>query len=416
MVDPSQNGETSCRFCSAPLQHALVDLGTLPLANSYLEEEDLQSAEPRFSLRPLVCERCFLVQLPQWESPEAIFSDYAYFSSYSDSWLEHARRYCGAARARFGLDETSRVIEVASNDGYLLQYFQNERIPVLGIEPARNVAEAALEKGIPTSIAFFGEELARELTREGTSADLLVANNVLAHTPHLNDFVRGIRTVLAPSGVATLEFPHLLRLLEETQFDTIYHEHYSYFSLTVARAIFEHHGLTLFDVEELPTHGGSLRIYAARKESAREVAASVDDLLQREAEQGLHQLACYEPFAERVEAVRRQLVEFLAEARAEGRRVLAYGAPAKGNTLLCYCGVGTDSISFTVDRSPHKQGRFLPGSRLPVRPPEDLIAARPDYVLILPWNLKAEIMAQNEVVREWGGRFVTAVPRLQVWD
>ncbi len=416
MVAPSQNGETNCRFCSAPLERALVDLGTLPLANSYLAEEDLESAEPRFSLRPLICERCFLVQLPEWESPEAIFSDYAYFSSFSDSWLEHARRYCGMAQARFGLDETSQVIEVASNDGYLLQYFQSARIPVLGIEPARNVAEAAIDKGIPTRVEFFGEQLAVKLAEEGIAADLLIGNNVLAHTPHLNDFVRGIRTVLAPGGVATLEFPHLLRLLEETQFDTIYHEHFSYFSLTAVRRVFEHHGLTLFDVEELPTHGGSLRIYAAKTESARPTAASLDELLQREADEGLLHLAGYERFASRVDDVRRQLLEFLADARAQGRSVLAYGAPAKGNTLLCYCGVGTESISFTVDRSPHKQGRFLPGSRLPVRPPEELIAAKPDYVLILPWNLRSEIMAQNEVIREWGGRFVTAVPRLQIWE
>jgi SAM-dependent methyltransferase len=427
-------GADVCRFCGAALSLALLDLGELPLANSYLEPADLERPEPRYPLKPMVCESCWLVQIPELERAEAIFDEYAYFASYSDSWLAHCERYSRAAIERFGLGSTSRVIEAASNDGYLLQFFARAGVPVLGIEPAGNVAAAAEAKGIPTRRAFFGEALARELQASGHRADLFVGNNVLAHVPDLNDFVRGIYAVLEPDGVATLEFPHLLRLLEEGQFDTIYHEHFSYFSLGTVVRVFAAHGLEVFDTDELPTHGGSLRVYARRARPAEaspgrrhgggdawargaqpgEGAARVEALLERECRAGLESAAAYRAFGARARAVRDELVVFLRAARSDGARVLGYGAPAKGNTLLCWSQVGPDLLPFTVDRSPHKQGRFLPGSRIPVRAPDDLLAARPDYVLILPWNLRDEIVAQMRAVGDWGGRFVVAVPRLEV--
>jgi SAM-dependent methyltransferase len=412
-------GADVCRFCGAPLSLALLDLGELPLANSYLEAADLEHPEPRYPLKPMVCESCWLVQIAELERAEAIFDDYAYFASYSDSWLTHCERYSRAAIERFGLGPGSRVIEAASNDGYLLQFFARAGVPVLGIEPAGNVAAAAQAKGISTRRAFFGETLARELQASGQGADLFVGNNVLAHVPDLNDFVRGIYAVLEPDGVATLEFPHLLRLLEEGQFDTIYHEHFSYFSLGTVVRVFATHGLDLFDVDELPTHGGSLRVYArrARAGSPRDDgAARVEALLERERRAGLESATAYRAFAARAREVRDELVVFLRAARSDGARVLGYGAPAKGNTLLCWSNVGPDLLPFTVDRSPHKQGRFLPGSRIPVRAPDDLLAARPDYVLILPWNLRDEIVDQMREVGGWGGRFVVAVPRLAVLE
>lgn len=406
----------TCRFCDTPLSFALVDLGEVPLANSYLSTDQLEAEEPRFSLKPLVCEECFLVQVPEWESPEAIFSDYAYFSSVSRHWLEHARVYCEHIRRRLDLGAASRVIEVASNDGYLLRNFVRAGIPVLGIEPARNVGEVAVEKGIPTLFEFFGEELARRLLLEGGPADLVIANNVLAHTPHLHDFVSGIAAILGPQGVATLEFPHLLRLIEETLFDTIYHEHYSYFSFSTVREIFRHHGLDLFDVEELPTHGGSLRIYAAPVDAKRPVSTAVEDLLARETASGIRDLRAYASFEARVREVRDNLLRFLETEATDDRTVLGYGAPAKGNTLLCYCGIDSRLVPFTVDLSPHKQNLFLPGSHLPIADPQDLVEARPDHVLILPWNLKEEIMEQMQIVRTWGGRFVTAIPQLEIHE
>ncbi len=406
-----------CRFCGAPLRETFVDLGASPLANSYLEPEHLRRPEPFYPLCVYVCGECFLVQLPEEERPEAIFTDYAYFSSYSESWLRHARTYAEAMVDRFGFGPEHRVIEVASNDGYLLRWFRDQGVPVLGIEPARNVAEAAETAGIPTLVRFFGTETARDLVAEGTRADLLVGNNVLAHVPDLNDFVEGLKVLLAPRGVLTMEFPHLLRLMDEDQFDTIYHEHYSYFSLLAVRKIFASHGLTLFDVEELPTHGGSLRIYARHDaDDSRPVEERVADLLAREEAAGLTSLDTYRSFTERVERVKRGLLHFLIQAKEEGKSVAGYGAPAKGNTLLNYCGIRSDFLDYTVDLSPHKQGRYLPGTRVPIFAPDRIRETRPDYVLILPWNLKEEIMTQMSDVRSWGGKFVVAIPEVRVFE
>jgi hypothetical protein len=407
----------ACRFCGAPLSHVFVDLGAQPLANSYLEPGDLRRPERFYPLCVYVCGECLLVQLPEEERPEEIFSDYAYFSSYSESWLRHAREYAEMAMARFHLDSSHQVVEVASNDGYLLRWFKEKGIPVLGIEPARNVAEAAEAAGCPTVVRFFGARTARELADRGTRADLLVGNNVLAHVPDLNDFVAGLQILLAPMGVLTMEFPHLLRLMEEDQFDTIYHEHYSYFSFGTVRRVFAAHGLTLFDVEELPTHGGSLRIYARHDaDSAKPTGESVVDLLAREQAAGLQTLAAYRDFEARVRRVKRGLLRFLLQAAEGGKTVAGYGAPAKGNTLLNYCGVRTDLLDYTVDRSPHKQGRYLPGTRIPIHGPDRLRETRPDYVLILPWNLKEEIMDQMADVRSWGGKFVVAIPEVRIFE
>jgi SAM-dependent methyltransferase len=407
----------ACRFCGAPLSHVFVDLGASPLANSYLEPADLRKAERFYPLCVYVCGECLLVQLPEEERPEEIFSDYAYFSSYSESWLRHAREYAEAMIGRFGLGPTHHVVEVASNDGYLLRWFMERGIPVFGIEPAANVAVAAEAAGIPTLVKFFGAETARQLADRGTRADLLVGNNVLAHVPDLNDFVAGLAILLAEGGVLTMEFPHLLRLMEEDQFDTIYHEHYSYFSFTAVRRVFSAHGLTLFDVEELPTHGGSLRIYARHdRDDAKPVGDRVQNLLAREEAAGLASIDAYRSFTERVERVKRGLLRFLIQAKEEGKTVAAYGAPAKGNTLLNYCGIRTDFLDYTVDRSPHKQGRYLPGSRIPIHAPDRLRETRPDYVLILPWNLKEEIVEQMADVRSWGGKFVVAIPEVEVLE
>jgi hypothetical protein len=415
MVSPSIGQGLACRFCSAPLSQVFVDLGAQPLANSYLEPEDLRKAETFLPLCVYVCGQCFLVQLPEEERPEAIFSDYAYFSSYSESWLRHAEAYAAAMVERFGLGSGHKVIEVASNDGYLLRWFAERGIPVQGIEPASNVAEAAEAAGIPTLVKFFGTATARELVAAGTRADLLVGNNVLAHVPNLNDFVAGLKLLLAPTGVLTMEFPHLVRLMREDQFDTIYHEHYSYFSLSTVRRVFDAHGLMLFDVEELPTHGGSLRIFVCHSEDdSRRMEVRVVELLAREAVDGFSRLETYRSFDERVRRVKRGLLRFLIQAKEERKSIAAYGAPAKGNTLLNYCGVRTDFLDFTVDRSPHKQGRFLPGTRIPIHGPDRLRETRPDYVLILPWNLKEEIMEQMADVRSWGGRFVVAIPEVKI--
>jgi SAM-dependent methyltransferase len=409
----------TCRFCSAPLERLFVDLGSSPLANSYLEPDDLLRPEPFYPLAAYVCESCWLCQLPAAATPDEIFSDYAYFSSYSTSWVEHARRYTEAMIDRFGIGAGSRVIEIASNDGYLLRHFHERGIPVLGIEPAANVAEAARRIGIPTEVRFFGAATARELLDRGLAADLLLGNNVLAHVPDLNDFVAGLALLLAPTGVLTMEFPHLVRLVEENQFDTIYHEHFSYFSLVAVERVFAAHGLELFDVEELPTHGGSLRVYARRAGAAgphdrHPVAGRVRELAERERRLGVETTAWYDAFAEKVRETKRRLLEFLIEVRRSGRRIVGYGAPAKGNTLLNYCGVRTDFLDFTVDRSPHKQGRYLPGTRIPIRAPEAIFEARPDYVLVLPWNLSEEIAGQMAGIRDWGGRFVVAIPEVTV--
>ena len=405
-----------CRFCGTKLERSFVDLGVSPLSNAFVDPEALRRGEMFYPLHAFVCEGCLLVQLEQFERPENIFSDYAYFSSYSQSWLDHCRSYVERVSERFGLGEESLVVELASNDGYLLQYFVERGIPVLGVEPAANVAEAALEKGIPTLVRFFGEEFGAELATERRPADLIVGNNVLAHVPGLNDFVRGIKRLLAPrGGVATLEFPHLLKLIEENQFDTIYHEHFSYFSFLTVEKVFAEHGLTLFDVEELPTHGGSLRIYARHAEDpTHEVGSRVADLRDREVARGFDRIEGYLGFEERVRRIKRELLTFLIDAREAGRSVVGYGAPAKGNTLLNYCGVRTDLLDYTVDRSPHKQGRYLPGTRIPVHSPERISETRPDYVLILPWNLTDEIVAQQAHIREWGGQFVVPIPTLRI--
>lgn len=388
-----------------------------PLSNAYLKSMQLNKMEPFYPLHAWVCESCYLVQLEEFESPEHIFSDYAYFSSYSDSWLDHAQRYTEQVVKRFELSASSFVVELASNDGYLLQYFVARGVPVLGIEPAANVAAEAEHKGVPTLVKFFNTRTALELASAGKKTDLLIGNNVLAHVPELNDFVAGMAVLLKPDGVVSMEFPHLLRLIEENQFDTIYHEHFSYFSFLVAERVFAKHGLTIFDVEEIPTHGGSLRIFAKlASNNSQPVGERVYALRQREQVAGLDSAETYRVFAERVKATKRLLLRFLIDARGAGKRVVGYGAPAKGNTLLNYCGVRTDLLDYTVDRSPHKQGLYLPGTHIPVHAPEKIRETRPDYVLILPWNIQKEIMGQMADVRSWGGKFVVPIPEVKVLD
>jgi SAM-dependent methyltransferase len=408
----SAQARTPCRLCGAQLEHVFADLGSSPLANSYLSRERLGAMEPYFPLRALVCERCFLVQLEEFETPEQIFSDYAYFSSYSASWLEHCRRYTEQMTDRLGLGAHSRVVELASNDGYLLQYFHERGIGVLGVEPAANVAEDALRKGIPTLVEFFGRQTARLLAAQ-SRADLLLGNNVLAHVPDLNDFVGGMKILLAPGGTITMEFPHLLKLIENRQWDTIYHEHFSYFSFLTASRVFAAHGLRLFDVEEISTHGGSLRVYGAHSNDASKPdTARALQLRERERDAGCEQLATYTRYSAAVEADKRRILEFLIGLKNEGRRLVGYGAPAKGNTLLNYCGVRCDFLDYTVDLNPHKQGRFLPGSHIPIRDPHAIREDRPDVVVILPWNLKDEIVEQLAFIGEWGGRFAARTPEL----
>jgi 2-polyprenyl-3-methyl-5-hydroxy-6-metoxy-1,4-benzoquinol methylase len=385
--------QNTCRSCGNPLKHTFVELGVSPLANSYLTEEQLQQMEPFYPLHAYVCDACYLVQLNEFESPEQIFSDYAYFSSYSESWLNHAKEYTNLMVERFGLNSNSHVVEIASNDGYLLQYFQKKGIPVLGVEPAKNVAKVAQEAGIPTITKFFGVQTALKLSSEGKHADLMLGNNVLAHVPDLNDFVKGFKVLLKPQGIITMEFPHLMRLIEENQFDTIYHEHFSYFSLITVNKVFAKHGLTIFDVQELPTHGGSLRIYACHAENtSKPVSEQISDLLNREID------------------------AFMIKAKRKGKSLVGYGAPAKGNTLFNYCGIRTDFIDYTVDRSPHKQGHFLPGTRIPIYQPDKIKETKPDYLVILPWNLQDEIMEQMAHIRDWGGQFVTLIPKVRIYS
>ncbi len=404
---------TPCRFCAQPLTEVFADLGMSPLANAFLSADQLSQMEPFYPLRALTCERCFLVQLEQYESPDAIFSDYAYFSSYSSTWLEHSRRYTEQMVAQLGLGSESNVVELASNDGYLLQYFAERGIPVLGIEPAANVAKVAVAQGVRTIVKFFGRATAREVAAM-LRADLLIGNNVLAHVPDLNDFVAGMRILLAPRGTITMEFPHLMHLVQDNEFDTIYHEHFSYFSFLTASRVFEAHGLALWDVEELPTHGGSLRIYARHAEDgSRPVTERARELAAREREAGYERIETYRAYAEKVKVAKWELLELLISERRAGRTIVAYGAPAKGNTLLNYCGVGADLVDYTADLNPHKQGHFLPGTHIPIRAPEAIRQTRPDVVLILPWNLKEEIVEQLSFVREWGGRFLVRAPRLE---
>jgi SAM-dependent methyltransferase len=406
-----------CRSCGEKLTESFCDLGMSPPSNAYLPADRLNKAEAFFPLHAYVCAKCLLVQLEQFQAPEEIFSDYAYFSSYSDSWLAHCKDYTEQMRARFGLGAGSQVVEIASNDGYLLQYFKGAGIPVLGIEPAANVARVAEEKGIPTVVKFFGTETAAGLVKEGVRADLLLGNNVLAHVPALNDFVAGMKLLLKPGGVITMEFPHLLRLMAENQFDTIYHEHFSYFSFISVNTVFERHGLTLFDVDRIPTHGGSLRIYARHaQDDSKPVTERVSDLLRAEKEAGLDRLEAYRAFAEQVRETKRALLEFLIDAKRQGKSIVGYGAAAKGNTLLNYCGIRTDFLDYVVDRNPHKAGKFLPGTHIPIVAPERIRETRPDYVLILPWNIRNEIVQQMAHVRDWGGRFVVPIPRVEILE
>ena len=408
--------QSQCRSCGAPLEHTFVDLGMSPLANSYIKPEQLNCTEPFYPLHPYVCAKCLLVQLEQFSTPDDIFSDYAYFSSFSDSWLAHAKTYVEKITERFALGKNSKVVEIASNDGYLLQNFVARGIPVLGVEPAANVAEVAKKKGINTKVAFFGEKTARALTAEGWDADLIIGNNVLAHVPDLNDFVEGLKVLLKPTGLITMEFPHLLQLMQQNQFDTIYHEHFSYFSFLAVEKVFARHGMTLFDVEELPTHGGSLRIYARHaQDSSKPIGARAQELNAREEAFGFGRLDHYLSFGPQVEATKRKLLSFLIAAKQDGKRVAGYGAPAKGNTLLNYSGVRTDLIDYTVDRSPHKQGQFLPGVHIPIFSPEKVRETRPDYLLILPWNLREEVMQQMAFIREWEGQFVVPIPEVKVY-
>lgn len=405
----------TCRFCGSDLKHSFVDLGMSPLANSYVKEESLQKMESFYPLHVFVCGECFLVQLPECQSPENIFSDYAYFSSFSDSWLRHAKAYTRTMIDRFGFNENSHVVEIASNDGYLLQYFKEKNVPVLGIEPAVNVAKVAIEAGIPTITEFFGVRAATDQAKSGKKADLLLGNNVLAHVPDLNDFVKGLKILLKDKGVITMEFPHLLKLMEMNQFDTIYHEHFSYFSFSTVHQIFKLHGLILFDVEELPTHGGSLRIYGCHAEdNSKTVTGAVGSLLEQELANGFRRLDFYLSFAEKVKETKRNILDFLIQAKKQGKTIVGYGAPAKGNTLLNYCGIKTDFIDYTVDRSPHKQGRYLPGTHIPVYSPDRIQETTPDYLVILPWNISDEIMGQMQSIKEWGGEFVTFIPTVEI--
>ena len=406
----------ACRFCGAPLSHTVIDLGMSPLCESYLSRDQLNQMEPFYPLHVYVCARCFLVQVEQYVTADHIFTEYAYFSSYSDSWLRHASDYVDMITARLQLTRSHHVVELGSNDGYLLQYFVKKGIPVLGVEPARNVAVAAEASGVRTVSRLFGRETARDLAAAGHAADLIIGNNVLAQVPDLNDFVAGIAALLKPRGVVTIEFPHLERLIEENQFDTIYHEHFSYFSFSTAERIFAAHGMTLFDVEELPTHGGSLRIYARpTSDASRPVTDRAHALRSREAASGLNTLERYASFTEQVHETKRRLLEFLIGAKRQGKSIVGYGAPGKGNTLLNYCGIRTDFLDYTVDRNPYKHGKFTPGTHIPIHPPERIAETRPDYVFILPWNLKDEIMQQMAGIRAWGGQFVVPIPDVKVY-
>jgi hypothetical protein len=414
-TDPAMQRLPTCRFCAAPLRDTFVDLGMSPLCESYLEREQLNQMEAFYPLHVRVCRNCYLVQLEAYVSGEEIFTEYAYFSSYSDSWVEHSRRYTELAIERLKLSGSSFVVELASNDGYLLQHFVNRGIRVLGVEPAKNVALVAKDKGVPTATDFFGIESARRLSKLNGRADLMIGNNVLAQVPDVNDFVGGIPLLLTWNGSVTMEFPHLAKLIAGNQFDTIYHEHYSYFSLYSAERILAANGLRIFDVEELPTHGGSLRVWACHAAYPRRSTARLLALRASELSDGVNQLQYYADFSERVIRTKHNLLEFLIDARRQGKTVAGYGAPGKGNTLLNYCGIRTDFMQYTVDRNPYKHGRFLPGTHIPIHRPERLDQTRPDYIVIMPWNLKNEIAAQLEHTRAWGAQLVVAVPELEIF-
>ena len=407
--------ELSCRFCNEPLTNIFVDLGISPLSNAFLKKEMLDNSEKKYPLCAYVCDNCFLVQLSEFEKPENIFEEYAYFSSFSSTWIQHVQNYVNMMIKKFVFDEKNLVIEIASNDGYLLQFFKEKNIPILGIEPAVNVAKVAKDKGIPTLIKFFSTNTANELRREGKNADLIIGNNVLAHVPNLNDFVKGLKILLKPTGIITLEFPHLLQLIQKNQFDTIYHEHFSYFSLVTARKIFSFHELTIFDVEEIPTHGGSLRIYVKHSEyDDISINERVSILLEKEKQYGLENISTYTNFIKNVDAVKKKLHEFFNGARDSGKKIVCYGAAAKGNTLLNYCNIGNNFIDYVVDQNPYKQGLFLPGTHIPIKNPDEIQKTKPDYVVIIPWNLKDEIMEQMKYIRDWGGKFMIPVPEVSI--
>jgi 2-polyprenyl-3-methyl-5-hydroxy-6-metoxy-1,4-benzoquinol methylase len=406
----------NCRFCNEPLKHQFVDLGSSPPSNSYLSLEQLNEPEAYFPLKLYVCTKCFLVQIDEYKRADEIFNkDYAYFSSYSTSWLAHSKRYTGEMINRFGFNSQSLVVEIASNDGYLLQYFKERNVPVLGIEPTESTATAARKKGIETITEFFGVSFAEKMVTENRRADLLLGNNVLAHVPDINDFVGGMKIALKEQGIVTMEFPHLLQLVWNNQFDTIYHEHFSYLSFTTVAKIFAAHGLEMFDVQEIPTHGGSLRIFARHKEDqSKPVQASIKILIEKEIKAGLTALTFYNGFQEKVDKVKVDFVKFLLQNKMEKKKVVAYGAAAKGNTLLNYCGVRNDLIYFVVDASPYKQGKYLPGSHIPVMREDEIKKQKPDYVVIFPWNIKEEIMNQLKYIKEWNGKFVTAIPKMEI--
>ncbi|MBO9110055.1 class I SAM-dependent methyltransferase [Agrobacterium sp. S2/73] len=405
-----------CRLCSSPLVHTFVDLGMSPPCESFVAADAANDVEPFYPLHAFVCDECFLVQLQEYVAPENIFTEYAYFSSFSDSWVAHAKRYCDMVIERFALGESSFVVELASNDGYLLQHFLTSNIPMLGIEPAVNVAKVAIGKGIPTLTEFFNEALATDMAARGQKADLIIGNNVLAQVPDINDFVAGMKALLKPDGVITLEFPHIEKLIEENQFDTIYHEHFSYFSLLTIEKMARRHGLKVFDVEEIPTHGGSLRVFFSHKDGNFPREARVDSLLARELNAGLDKIETYTAFSEAVRQTKRNLLSFLIRLKEMRKSICAYGAPGKGNTLLNYCGIGTDFIDFAVDRNPYKHGRLTPGMHIPIRPVSAIQRIKPDYVLILPWNLKTEIVAQMNDIRNWGGKFIVPIPDISIID
>ena len=405
-----------CRFCNSRLEHIFLDLGKTPSANSFLKKEDLEK-EKTYPLCVYICEKCLLVQIPEIRTPDELFSNYAYFSSFSDSWLNHAEEYVKMMIKRFNLNKSSRIVEIASNDGYLLKFFAELNIPVLGIEPASNVAKSAIKKGIPTLEKFFNTDTAKELKEKNQQADVLLGNNVLAHVPDVNNFVKGMKILLKPNGIITMEFPHILQLINQNQFDTIYHEHFSYFSFFIIQKIFFSQGLTIFDVEEIPTHGGSLRIFVKHSENKiYEIRESVKNLIKKENDIGLHDYSTYLGFSKKIENIKKKLNEFLEKSHLEERSVVCYGAPAKGNTLLNYCRISPDQIEYTVDLSPHKQGLFLPGTHLPIKSPSIIKETKPDYIIILPWNLKGEIMEQMKDIKEWGGKFVIPIPEVKIYS
>lgn len=404
-----------CRFCGTELKHTFIDLGMSPLCESYLSENELNQMEPFYPLHLYVCGNCFLVQIQEYVKPGDIFSEYAYFSSYSQSWLEHAKKYCDSMIDKFGINKNSYVVELASNDGYLLQYFVESKIPVLGIEPAANVAKVAEEKNINTIVEFFTEELAKDIVRDHKKADLIIGNNVLAQVPDLNDFMKGVKILLAPNGIITFEFPHLIQLVKQRQFDTIYHEHFSYFSFYTIEKIFLYHGLKIFDVEKLTTHGGSLRIYGCHvDDSTKSISNNVDRLRDNEITEGITNLEYYANFQENIFTIKREILDFFIGAKKNNKKICGYGAPGKGNTLLNFCGIRTDFLAFTVDKNPYKQGKFLPGTHIPIYPPEKIAEYKPDYIFILPWNLKNEIINQLGFTRKWGAKFVIPIPKIEI--